>query len=89
MVYEPLGYSGALNIGGIILQLIGFILLLTQFQNWIEHVGRRIGDTEREITATNRLVIKWGIIFVILGTASQLVSALLNAYAPNFLSDLK
>jgi hypothetical protein len=87
-MYGPLGYSGTLNIAGMILQLIWFIILLPQFKNWIERIGRNIGDPEPEISAANRLAINFGIFFVILGTASQLISALINAYSPNLFSDI-
>ena len=87
MVYGPLGYWGALNVGGIILQLVGFIMLLSQFQKWIKKAGRKLGDSNEEIRLTKNMATKWGIYFVIIGTASQLIAALLNAYWPNFLSD--
>lgn len=89
MVWEPLGYAGGLNLGGIIMQFIGFIMLLTQFQNWIQRVGKKIGDSEKEISSAEQLVTKGGIIFIIIGTGSQIVSILLTAYIPNFLSELR
>lgn len=89
MVYGPLGYWGVLNVAGIILQLVGFIMLLSQFQNWIKKAGTKLGDSNEEIKSAKKTVTNWGIFFVILGTASQLIAILLNAYLPNFLSDMK
>lgn len=87
MVWGPLGYWGGLNIGGIIFQLIGFILMLPQFQNWLKKVGKKFGDSKEEINETKEYVNKRGIYFVIIGIVIQLIAYMLNAYWPTFLSD--
>ena len=88
MVYDPLGYSGYLNAFGIVLEIIGFIMLLIQFQGRLKKFAQKVGDSKEEIRELNSMMIKYGIIFVIVGLVSQLVSVLLDAYFPGLYDDL-
>jgi hypothetical protein len=88
IIHGPLGFAGMLNVGGLILQLAGFITLLTQLQDWIKKFGKKLGDPESEIKSATKTLTRFGIISVIVGTAFQLAAILLTAYLPNLLSEI-
>ena len=89
MVYEPLGFANMLNVLGIIAELVGFVLLLTQLQQKLSSLARKMGDSKQEIKQLDTLVIKWGIYFVIGGLVLQLSSVMLDSYFPNLYDDMQ